>query len=196
MTMIDNLTSNLPEWMPNESDSNNYKFLNSFADSLTSLSNTYANLRTQLQIDTATGNDLDKIGLLFQLKRVTGESDTTYRNRILNYWNSGRGGGTLPVITALLSQFSLDDFTITEVPPCKLKIQIYTDGIFTQTATLEYVISKGKAAGIYIIWEWYLEKGSFLTETLTIDEVFSMYNLSEGRYLAISKNRIGPSVIS
>lgn len=49
-------------------------------------------------VDTAFGNDIDKLGAIFNLKRRVGEEDSEYRNRLKRAIMDFKGGGTVSAI--------------------------------------------------------------------------------------------------
>lgn len=53
-------------------------------------------------VDTASNDDLDRLGVLYNLKRKEGESDSDYRNRIKTAIISYKGGGTIGAIQMLV----------------------------------------------------------------------------------------------
>lgn len=171
MTMIEQLLGNLPEFMPSTIDTNNYKFLNSFVSSLALLEDNYTSLGLKLQIDTATDDDLDNIGKLFKLARVTGETDDSYRARILSFWQSSRGGGTdNAIINTISNAFAIDTskITITLLPPCKFRVSIDSSAVVVSLADVLTLINKTKAAGTYCI----LTINTTFTESLTATDSY------------------------
>ncbi|MEM2029507.1 MAG: hypothetical protein QXS05_09040, partial [Candidatus Bathyarchaeia archaeon] len=72
-------------------------------------------------IDTAFGNDIDRLGAIFNLKRRVGEEDSEYRSRLKRAIMDFKGGGT---VSAILSSVKMtlglpDDYPIelVENPP-------------------------------------------------------------------------------
>lgn len=76
-------------------------------------------------VDTARGDDIDKLGALFAIQRNEGESDSDYSNRLKMAILSFKGGGTVDAIQMLVRitlglppNYSAE---IVENPPVKLK---------------------------------------------------------------------------
>ena len=74
----DKLLDNLPQHMSKDSDSNNYKFLNSLSSSLEDIDNNVSGVKDSIQINTSTGAYLDQLGRLFGLNRLTDETDINF----------------------------------------------------------------------------------------------------------------------
>ena len=105
--MVENKTRKillkLPTFFKKGENDNNYKFINSLSSEYSTLSNQITNLKSEIQIDTATGTYLNELAKLFNITRNGGESDEDLRIRILSYWESNSGGGTKDSITTALS---------------------------------------------------------------------------------------------
>jgi hypothetical protein len=71
-------------------------------------------------VDTALADELDKIGSLLGLDRLSGEDDSRYRARLKRAVNEYKGGGTVPAILdavrALIKAEDNDDVKIVENP--------------------------------------------------------------------------------
>lgn len=67
-------------------------------------------------VDTASGVDLDKMGPLFGLKRILGEDDAHYRNRLKAAVVDFTGGGTLESIRSMLRSLVSGEVEIVENP--------------------------------------------------------------------------------
>ncbi len=80
-----------------------------------------ANLMRSHWIDTAAGDDLDKLGALTDLARMQGERDAKYRSRLKRAASEYRGGGTVASIEggvrALIGARGADDVRLVENPP-------------------------------------------------------------------------------
>lgn len=145
----------LPKFMNRESTSNNSNFIKSFADEFEVFSQNSTLLKQAIQISTATSTYLDDLGELFSVRRTSGESDDTYKSRILSYWSSLIGGGIdesikKSVAGALGIESSL--ITITDIDA-----NIFSVGIpVNETTTTETInilrslVSESKAAGTYL----------------------------------------------
>jgi hypothetical protein len=166
------LLNYLPNHYKKESGSNNYQFLLSFAENFNSMLNQIIQLKNDIQISTATGNDLDDIGELFKLDRRPQESDDNYRSRILSYWSSLLGGGTKESISTSLSRLldiSQDSITITSnYANMIIEIGVDEDTDTSLLNNIESTVTDIKAAGVGI------QKINFVSE----NEIFRI-NLSE-----------------
>ncbi len=75
-------------------------------------------------VDTASREDLDKLGALMGLKRIPGEVDGKFRGRLKRAASEFRGGGTVVSIEggvrALLGAEAADDVKLIENPPAEM----------------------------------------------------------------------------
>lgn len=128
MQKVNKILSYLPTHMKKDAASNNYKFINSFNTDFTEVSAEISNLKKSIQLETATGNNLNDIGELFMLNRRENESDSNYRARIKAFWPGYSGGGTEGSIKQAINRMvGLDpsQITITDyMPKTKLTANI------------------------------------------------------------------------
>lgn len=123
--MIDKLISKVPEHWNTTETSNNYQLLKAFADNLNKVDINSSLLKESIQISTATGNQLDDIGRLFNLNR-DGRNDIQFRSVILGFWQARLGGGTKSSISSVIQSvfnLSTDEFTIQELDELKFIIE-------------------------------------------------------------------------
>lgn len=128
MSWISEIYKTLPCYYAKDSDTNIYRFLNSFADSLETFSSNLNLMRSQLYVDTASGDSLDKLGAVFNLPRMPGESDNLYRARIKSYIPGFLGGGTFDAIVTNVKNRWGWDVLVKEYPSSpyipKIKVRI------------------------------------------------------------------------
>lgn len=159
MNKIDELMSFLPTFWLKHSDSNNYKFFSSFSPSLEDFSTNVIGLKNSIQVSTATGDDLDEIGELFNLSRESDETDALFRIRILNYWsNYNRGGLVNNLVNILVSLLGIPTSDVTVVENEEQAIvtlqgnlgNLDTDIDLPSIDVLNEKINDAKAAGVYV----------------------------------------------
>lgn len=151
-TNTDKVLSRLPGYLKKDEDSNNYKFVNAFEGEFAGIKLQIDNLKRSIQINTASGQDLDDIGELFLLPRRGNEPDNDYRARIKAFWQSFSGGGTEPSIKAALSRtlgIDEDDVTVTDLIPAKFQVDVEIQDQFDLIDTVNEVVQEAKAAGTF-----------------------------------------------
>jgi hypothetical protein len=147
------ILDNLPNFIPH--GGNNYDFITSFDSSFQSVSDNIINLKSSIQISTATGKSLDDLALLFNLKRKPGESDTSFRNIVQTFFSKEFRGGTVEAIKKRLERIlnlDVNDIIIDENENLILDIEIKVseeseDITINQIAT---TINNAKPAGVYV----------------------------------------------
>ncbi len=123
------LVSNLPTFMQLDSDSNNYKFLNSFSPELNVTENNVVLLKTSLHIDEAIGDDLDNLGKLFGLFRNDEESDSSFRGRIKAFFQTAiKSGSEIGLKESLANALGIEDVIIKNVTTLEDEFNIFNTG--------------------------------------------------------------------
>lgn len=148
------ILDNLPDFFQVEEDSNNYKFISSFDEDFQEVSDNIENLKSAIQVTTASGLDLDTIGSLFKLIRKGDETDSDFRSRILAFWQGFAQGGTETAILDTLKAMtglSDDDITLTEIDTLKIKITANIGSLGASTDVVIDTLNEVKAAGVYLI---------------------------------------------
>lgn len=79
-----------------------YKFLSAFVKPFEESQKDVRRILRSHWIDTAHGNDIDKLGALFNLHRVEGEPDSDFKDKVKNAIQEYRGGGTVKAILTTL----------------------------------------------------------------------------------------------
>lgn len=144
---------NLPNFM--EHSGNNEDFITSFDEDYQAVSDNIDNLKSSIQLSTATGSDLDDIGELFKLNRIPGESDSSFRGKIKTFFSNEFRGGTISAIKNKLVRalnLNIADITITEVSNLILSVEIAIteeseDAVINQIST---TVNAAKPAGVYV----------------------------------------------
>lgn len=143
--------NSFPTWW--DRTNNTYNLLYGLANEYYNL---YLNIndgKQSIQLNTATGDDLDAIGKLFKLAREEGESDNVYRAKIKGYWGALTGGGTIDGIKNAISLFvdiDIDKVTITE-NNLRITVEVDIDEDFDLALLDEIppIVNLSKAAGVY-----------------------------------------------
>ena len=130
--------------------------LNVIADSVIREYNNFlvelTNMKVSVQIDTATGIDLDNIATLFGLSREIGETDSQFRARIKAYFPGVVGSGTINEILNTINRMTgiaLEDIDITEIESNKFRISFGIGTDFSLIDTVKDIIWDIKTAGVY-----------------------------------------------
>jgi hypothetical protein len=108
-----------------ESDSSIFTFTEATGKRLDEIEKEFVSIMRSHWIDTASRNDLNKLGELYDIKRKDNEQDPDYRYRLKTAIISHKGGGTIGTINVLVNiilklpqDYSLQ---IVENPPIRLK---------------------------------------------------------------------------
>lgn len=106
MPKIDFILDNIPDNAYNkDKDSNINKILSSISTELDDFINEMDKVRNAKFIEYASGEDLDKLGALLNLKRFSNEGDLNFRGRIKARVPSFIGGGTIESIKQVIQNF-------------------------------------------------------------------------------------------
>lgn len=169
------LLDNLPSHYSKASTSNNYKIINALANQLTQFDQEKVNLVTTLFIDTAYGDDLDTLGALFALNRITGETDKLYRARIKLFWNTQVSSSTIDAIknavAVLDPNLDPENITVTEAPGKPFISVILIPLLASLTSLTQEIIDTVedvKAAGVYVNTAFEFSDG--FTESVTAND--------------------------
>lgn len=135
-------------------DSNNYKLLHSFSPELNVRETGVVLLKGSLDIDVASGVDLDNLAKLFLQTRNENELDEAFRGRIKAFFQTAiKSGSEIGMKESLVSSLNLniDDITLITVYEnifdLDIKININTEtSIFNG---IRSIVNKGKAAGVH-----------------------------------------------
>lgn len=183
------LLNNLPSFLEKEQTSNNYKLMFSVGDVLDDIKTEINNLNLSIKVSSATGNDLDDIGLLFKLNRIQGESDNDFRNRILTFWFIAKGGGTKQsIIDAILRTINIDSNNMIyfEVEPLIFGFNLYLseEEMLLDFDEMKNIVEYSKAAGTYCIFNHYLQNDLFKEEVEVRDIITILDSLDSGIFIS------------
>ncbi len=121
------IADRLPEFYRTwDTDSVIFKVLDSVGRSLSEEQKSVFRIMRTHWVDTANGEDLDKLGAVFELKRDQGEVDDDYRARIKSALRQFKGGGTCASVKALMADFlsaRQEDLEIVENPAREMSIE-------------------------------------------------------------------------
>lgn len=146
-------------------------FLKSFIQQFSFEENQINKLKLSLQIDTATGQDLEALARVLQIGRELNENDNDFRNRIKTFL------GTVSIKTGeqafekiIEEVFGVDSsqYTITQEPN-KVIIQFVFNGNEEFVDTLQENLNLVKGAGKIVILYIELSLGD-LNETIAVDD--------------------------
>ena len=122
--IAERLPSIYKSWNP---DSLIYKFLGAFAKRFEESQKDIRRILRSHWIDTAHGGDIDKLGIIFNLTRTEGQSDSEFKDRVKNAIQEYRGGGTVKAVLATLKgtlgTTNGDQIKLIENPPRNMKIE-------------------------------------------------------------------------
>lgn len=173
------ILNNFPSFLKINSDSNNYKLINSYGLELDSITSHNDNLLKTIQLSTSTGSNLDDIAKIFKLLRLDGENDSDLRDRIKAFWQGAIGGGTetsLINMLKLLLNIPESNITITEITALKIKIKVIIEDNTSDIVKVKNIILRSKAAGTFIIIDFDFNLNENLT-TLDSYELLDTSNL-------------------
>ena len=155
MTRKDEIFKGLPQRVFDRTvGGNNERFVRSFGTILDNVDTEILSLKSSTKVSTATGTDLDKIGEMFNLERMSGETDVNFRQRIRSHAQGFSGGGTKDSIEiSVLNRFGVIvevTDSLVHIPSFRLAIDSVTlaSSGFTQTDIADYVDIIAKAAGV------------------------------------------------
>jgi len=141
-----------------------YKLLKTFAEQFDSVDNAIKALRKTFQVDTAEGDDLEKIAELFGLYRGNNESDDELRARIIAYWTGALGCGTLDSIKQALQQLSnnidVQDMTL------GIRFKIIGEAPPEVVQKIRQIVSAMKPVGV----AFFQDVGLVVDESIKIDD--------------------------
>jgi hypothetical protein len=158
-----------------------------------------ANLLLEIQVSTATGLYLEDIARLFRLYRESGETDEQLRARILAYWESFSGGGTLDAIKKAVASATgktADDISIDEYADMKILIGLDVPlvDLVGLPALVEEIAWQAKAAGIYPFFQYTLTD-SFEDNTLKISDSIIVTSTQANDFFRTSVTRTSYAIL-
>lgn len=109
----------------------------------------------QLSINTATGSDLDSFGRIFLLSRGIGETDASYRNKLLSFFSSFSKSGTALGIRetiSIITGLPIDTVSVTDNGTAlifNVIIEINDSVDISLFNDIRGIIQNAKAAGTY-----------------------------------------------
>ena len=112
-------------------------------------------VKSKIQIETATGDYLNDIGKLFGLSRQANETDDLFRSRISSHLNSLNSSGAASDIELALSSglgIPIDDVAVTDGTLLKMviTIQVDDDSILEIFNNVCNIVTSSKAAGVCV----------------------------------------------
>lgn len=148
---IYNLLDRLPSYRAKSTTSNTYKFMKGFADEFDIFNDECYNATSEIFVDTADGNYLNSLALLFNLYRISGETDTVFRARIKSHFLTYSGSGTQVEIMNTAAQIlnnGTSNMSIYELAPLKFSLRmVITTTQIDLLSSLESSVLATKAAG-------------------------------------------------
>ncbi len=122
--IADRLPSMYKSW---DENSVIYKFLSAFVRRLEESQKDVRRILRSHWIDTAHGDDIDRLGALFNLQRTASEPDPDFKDKVKNAIQEYRGGGTvksiLTTVRATLGATNGDAIKLIENPPQKMRVE-------------------------------------------------------------------------
>lgn len=140
--------------------------------------------KTQIQLSTATGIQLDSLAQLLNLTRITSEIDEDFRARILSHFNLSTSSGTVVEIKNVISALtgvSEEDITITEVKPGIIFIETFVGSNIGLVDTIFDSVDKTKAAGIYV----FIDVSTGLGDTISFTDVLIVGEIADARFYGL-----------
>ncbi len=160
------ILENLPDFMPTEDSTNNYKFVHSFGTVFDELDDNVERLKSAIQLSTATGKSLDDIGRLFLLLRSGGESDEDFRVRILAFWQGYiKGGIKQSLIDTLKSLTGTEDVTYDDTDDLIIRMSSTIPNLSVNLGTISSTLNQIKPAGTFV----------YLTLSSRLEDVYGLY---------------------
>ena len=156
-----------------------FDFMDIFGKELDETDNKIDQIERDHWIDYAEGDALDKLGVLFNLTRVDGETDAVFRARIKSTVPDYSGGGTINAIKEVVYGYTGVYPTIADACPTNPDydatiadawFKITTDSgnlVGVSSSDLYDAIERTKAAGVYFIFELTL---STLADSVTVND--------------------------
>lgn len=129
MDKLSAILNNLPDRVYKKEDSNIYHILSSISEELEDIVQNISSIEDSFYIDSAQGSDLDKLGQLFNLRRLSGEQDEFYRARIRSRLSSFIGGGTKAAIKETIKLLLEKEAKIIEHYRPGLGLEYFHNGI-------------------------------------------------------------------
>lgn len=130
-------------------------------------------MKASVQIDTATGLDLDNIGANIGLTRDIGESDISFRARIKAYFPGLSGSGTITELKATINRITdvpEENITITEIESAKFRVTVDVTELNELIETIQSIVWESKSAGTY---PFFLIQPTF-NETVEVTENYQI----------------------
>ena len=129
-------------------------------------------------IDTATGNELDRIGLLAGATR-SGRSDADYRVAIKSKILSM--AGTEEVLLNIAKDLTDDTAEISDYAPgqVEVKVNAETFGVKTPKEIFQEAINHAKVAGVHPYWHWRVLESTKDDVELSEDTTFPKHSESD-----------------
>ena len=143
----------LPDFLE-KGEGNNYDFITSFDSEFQDLEDNITGLKESIQLSTSTGTYLDDIGKLFSLTRYSGETDSSYRERIKSFWQSRKGGGTATGIKEALYNLTntpVSYITVADIDDMIIHVTVPINNFSSSSSAIsvDNSVQETKAAGIY-----------------------------------------------
>lgn len=191
-------TSKLAERFPSifkswDENSVIFKFLDGFGKQFDESQKNVRHILRGHWIDTARGSDIDQLGALFNLKRVEGESDSDFRERIKNSIQQYRGGGTVGAIRSslkgLLGNGSSEKIELLENPPQKMEVERIVRAGDTWTMRSESIQDVKPVLRLKVLEEGAEAKNPTLTNTITGEKISYEDSLKTGEELVVREGK-------
>jgi hypothetical protein len=126
------IADRLPEFYRTwDADSVIYKVIDAVGRALAEEQKSVFRIMRTHWVDTANGADLDRLGALFELRRVKDEPDGDYRERVKSALRQFKGGGTCSSVKGLMADFlsaEPEALEISENPPRSVAVERRVSG--------------------------------------------------------------------
>ena len=125
MSTVERISERLPNFYKSwAKDSILYRIIGAVSGELDNSQLMIVEMMRSHWVDTASQQDLDMMGLLFGLQRISNEDDEHYRSRLKRAIIDFTGGGTLISINSMLKTLIGDGIEILENPPAEANYEI------------------------------------------------------------------------
>lgn len=184
------ILDNLPYFMKNEEDSNNYKFIKSFSQEFFVLDSAVNELKRRIQVGTSQGTYLDDLGLLFGLRRGLNEPDSDFKVRIESFWEGYIKGGTKEsLIETFKTLTGVEDVTYSE-DEMIIRMSSVVPSLSVDLNLVRQALNDIKPAGTYI----FIALISILEDLYSNYSDFSSISTSTSGYVTPDITQVGSAV--
>ncbi len=194
MKPLDKIANRLPSiYKTWDENSVIYKFLSAFEKRFDESQKDVRRILRSHWIDTAHGNDIDRLGSLFSLTRPAGESDSDFKDKVKNAIQEYRGGGTVKAILtslkASLGTTNGERIELIENPPQKMRVEKIVRAGDTWSMTSQSISDVQPSLRLQVVEENAEAKNPSL-QNITTGEAISFTNsLKTGEELTLKEGK-------